>query len=114
MSLSPISLEMFRGDDRTLTITASESLTGSDIRFTAKRVPGDGTAVIEKSTDDGSITIGVDPDDTEAEVDAADTEGAGTGVLRWDVEITDAEGKVRTVAIGTLRLRADITTPEAS
>lgn len=106
-------LSMYRGDDRTLTITASEPLTGSDIRFTAKVSRADDEAVIEKTTGDG-IEIG-DPDTTATvTIDAADTEDLGPVNLRWDIEITDALGKVRTVAVGRLLILADVTRQAAS
>jgi hypothetical protein len=66
-------LSMYRGDDRTLTITADESLTGSEITFTAKRRKRDDSPVlISKTTTDG-ITIGGDPDTSAIiALDAAD------------------------------------------
>lgn len=107
-------LSMYRGDDRTLTITASESLAGvEDIRFTAKVARADDEAVIAKSITDG-IEIG-DPDTTATvTIDAADTEDLGPVNLRWDIEITDALGKVRTVAVGRLLILPDVTRQAAS
>lgn len=102
-------LEMYRGDDRTLTVTADESLEGSVVRFTAKwSRHRDAEAIIAKSSEvDGEIAI----DDAVATVtiDAADTDDLLPGPLYWDVEITDALAKVRTVAVGQLLIRSDVT-----
>lgn len=103
---------MYRGDDRTLTITASETLTGSEIRFTAKAHKRDTDAVISKSTTDG-ITIGDPATTADITIDAADTEGLEPVALFWDIEVTDGTGKVRTVAVGRLAVMADITAPAA-
>jgi hypothetical protein len=105
-----IDLRMYRGDDRTLTVTATESLATAEVRWTARwSRHHDAEAVIEKSS------LGVDPSITIAEsvatvaIDAADTEDLLPGPLYWDVEITDDLGKVRTVAVGRLRLLPDVT-----
>ncbi len=101
-------LAMYRGDDRQLVITASETMTGSVVRFTAKYARADELAAIEKSSDAGGIEI----DDTVATVsiDAADTDSIATPkTLRWDVEVTDAFGSVRTVATGRLIINTDVT-----
>jgi hypothetical protein len=108
-------LSMYRGDDRTLTITADESLTGSEITFTAKRRKRDDSPVlISKTTVDG-ITIGGDPDTSAIiALDAADTEDLDPGKLWWDIEIVDVLGKVHTVAEGHLRLLRDASRLEGS
>lgn len=103
-------LSMYRGDDRILTITADEDLTGSDIRFTARARKRDAEPVIEKSLGEG-ITLG-DPGTTAVVVlDAADTADLEPGALFWDIEVTDAVDKVHTVATGRLAVIADITLP---
>ena len=115
MTLAPVTLSMYQGDDRRIIITASESLDGSTVRFTARRNKLDEEAVIEKSTVAGSVTVGV-PDDMTAValIDASDTEGMAPTLLRWDVEVTDVLGKVKTVAIGYLKIMSDVTRVEAS
>jgi hypothetical protein len=106
---------MFRGDDRVLTVTIIEEggpldLTGVLLRFTAKRklTDADSDAVISKATGDG-ISHGMDPTLGIATVtlDAEDTEGEAPGPLRWDVQLTDGDGLVRTIATGRLVLLAD-------
>ena len=103
-------LSIYRGDDRTLTITSSVALTGSEVTFTAKRskLDADEDAVIQKSTAAG-VEIG-DPDTAvEVTVDAADTEDLDPVALYWDVQAVDGSGNVRTVAAGRLVIKADIT-----
>jgi hypothetical protein len=102
-------LSMYRGDDRVLTITASEALTGSQITFTARRRPG-GAIVISKTTDAG-ITIGEPATTAVIALDAADTRDLDPCVLRWDIEVVDVTEKTHTVASGQLNIRADITHP---
>jgi hypothetical protein len=95
-------LSMYRGDDRTLTITADQSLTGSEITFTARgKRREDSPVLIVKTTD--VVTL-----------DAEDTEDLTPGSLWWDVEVVDALGKVHTVAEGRLRVRLDATRLEGS
>lgn len=103
-------LSMYRGDDRVLTITASEPLTGAEIRFTARRYKADAEPIIEKTSAEG-ITLG-DPATTAViTIDAADTVELDPVVLHWDIEITDATDKVHTVAAGRLAVIEDVTRP---
>lgn len=102
-------LSMYRGDDRELTITASEDLTTSEVRFTARAQRSSPTAVIAKSTETGGIVV--DTATATVAIDAADTQDLDPGALHWDVEVTDAIGLVRTVAIGRLAILRDITRP---
>lgn len=104
------SLAMHRGDDRTLAITASESLTGAAVTFSAARRK-DADPEIVKTSPDGGITIGDSPADTIATVTlaAADTEGLDPGPLFWDVQVVDESGLTHTVATGILLLKTDVT-----
>ncbi len=105
-------LTMYRGDDRDITITATESLQDADVVFTARRRKSDTEAVIEKSTTDTNIVIGDDPFTTAVvTLDAADTVDLTPAALFWDVEVTDVDGKVHTVATGRLAILEDITRP---
>jgi hypothetical protein len=107
-------LSMYRGDDRTLTITADQSLTGSEITFTARgKRREDSPVLIVKTTDDG-IVIGDPATTAVVTLDAEDTEDLTPGSLWWDVEVVDALGKVHTVAEGRLRVRLDATRLEGS
>jgi len=104
-------LSMRRGDDRSLTITATEDLTGSDVAFTAKRRrrDTDADAVITKTTGAG-IVIGNPGTTAEVAIDAADTDGLDDVpvALYWDVEVIDSADKRRTVATGRLGILPDI------
>jgi hypothetical protein len=109
--MTPDTLSMYRGDDRTLTITATEDMTGSEIHWTAKwSRSADEPVVIGKSTAEG-ITIGGPGTTATVTIDAADTRDLDPGPLYWDVEIIDTLGRVRTVAAGVLDLKADVTRP---
>ena len=109
-------LQMFRGDDRILTVTVVDSgglvdLTDAVLRFTTKRKVSDSdtNAVIVKTTTDG-IDTGEDPTLGVATItiDAVDTVDEEPGRLHWDIQLTDADDKVRTVAKGTLTLVGDV------
>lgn len=112
-------LVMYRGDDRSFTITTSglPDLTGADIVFTAKRRVSD--------SDDDAVLRFVTP--TEVEITGVDTfkvniPGASTNDLTketklyWDTQITIA-GETRTLpdatlrdqTLGTLLIRPDVT-----
>lgn len=106
-------LSMYRGDDRELTITASEDLTGCDVRFTAKARPSSAMAVLEKSTDPGG-GITIDTTTVTVAIEAADTVDLDPVALHWDVEIVDLADKVHTVAHGRLAILQDITRPAGS
>src|SRR5690348_9125485 len=103
-------LAMTRGDDRVLTIQASDDLTGADVTFSAKRrlTDGDEDAIIRKFSSDG---IELDTDTTIAlvSIDHADTVDVVHRVLHWDVQVIDDESKVHTVASGRLAIRPDVT-----
>jgi len=111
-------LELYRGDDRTAAVAIMDlagvplDLTGTALQFTVKRrvADPDDDAVIVKTIGAG-ITI-TDEAAGEAEVvfDAADTDTLPTGPhYRWDIQVIDDTGKVRTVAAGRFVIRADIT-----
>ena len=102
-------IAMYRGDDRVLTITATASLTGSEVAFTAKRNrrDADADAVIRKSTGAGSVSV--DGATASVTIDAADTDELDPVALYWDVQVIDSSDKVRTVASGRLAVLADVT-----
>lgn len=111
--------QMYRGDnaafDLTLTrLGAPVNLAGATLRYMAKRSKddADAAAVISKvSTDvsqinitdapNGEATVFLVPDDTSALTEVT--------VLFYDVQITDATGKVYTVASGKLKILLDVT-----
>ena len=106
-------LTMYRGDDRELTISATEDLTGSTIRFTARRMDGTHEAVIEKASGDG-IVLGDPATTAVVTIEAADTSSLRPTVLHWDIEVTDATDKIHTVAEGTLTIKGDVTYEDGS
>lgn len=99
-------LSMYRGDDRELVVTASEDLTGAEVAFTARRYKRDEVPVISKTTAAGITVVGTVATIT---IDAADTVDEAPGALFWDIQITDATGKIHTVATGRLGILEDIT-----
>lgn len=102
-------LQMYRGDDRTLTITASESMEGADLRFTARHRRYDDDVVIEKAA-----VVGDDPfTSATVEIAASDTEDLEPDALYWDLELTDGTGKVHTVATGRLAILEDVSRASA-
>lgn len=113
-------LRMVRGDDRTFTITITDSsgdavdISTSTLKFTARRAY-DGVAVIEKETDAG-ITLGAGTGEATLAIDAADTSGLPAAIteLLWDVEVTDAASAVQTTVTGVLRISPDLSYAEGS
>jgi hypothetical protein len=103
-------LSMYRGDDRTLTITTTEDLSGSDIRFTARSRHGAPEPAILKQTGAG---ISLDEEGSSAVVtlDAADTADLDPCALVWDIQVVDGAGKTHTVATGWLVVLGDVTDP---
>lgn len=102
-------LSMYRGDDRVITITASESLDGCDVWFTAKRrrSDADDDAVIQKTS---PTDITIDGVTAQVAIDAADTAELDHGTaLFWDVQVFDTDGNLHTVASGRLSIVGDIT-----
>lgn len=112
-------IEITRGDDvvRDVTVTSggeAVALTGAlAITFTAKsRVSDpDADAILRKTLEDG---IEVDAEATNVAhitFAAADTDDLEVvpRILVWDVEIIDAEGLTKTVAVGYLRINPDVT-----
>lgn len=116
-------LEMWRGDDRTYTMTATIggsplNLTGAAMRFTAKLAveDADAAAIIGPLTVGSGITITDAPNGVfTVAIPAAETIGLTeeTSTL-WDVEIT-ISGVKRTVPEvngkpkkGTLKIRMDV------
>jgi len=107
---------MLRGDDRDFEIPTTRSgspvdLTGASVRAHFKSDLG-GSPVLQKSLGsgieidgdaaDGVVVLSIDPADTSA-LTAATT-------LYFDVELTEAYGRVTTVAEGVLLVRLDVTT----
>jgi hypothetical protein len=108
-------LTIIRGDDATfdVDITADGAeLPIEDalaVTFTAKRsaVDDDVDALIRKDLDYG---ITIDGNAAHVAIEAADTRDlAAPMALLWDLEVVDADGLTHTVAVGYLRIEADVT-----
>lgn len=101
-----------RGDSGTFEVTLTDSagdpldLTGASVDFTVgdliEKSLGDGVAVATPVS--GVAVITLDPEDTE---DASDYRRA----YRYDVQVTLADGTVRTPIRGLFVLVPDVTTP---
>jgi|SRR6187200_2328482 len=102
-------LSMKRGDDREVEVTATESLDGADVTFTARHRPYSEDVVITKTTDPGGGITVVDAVAT-VTIDAADTADLEPDVLYWDVEVVRAT-ETHTVASGRLAVEPDVTYP---
>jgi hypothetical protein len=104
-------MSIHRGDDRSLTVTASASMQGADLTFTARHRRHSEEVLIEKISGDG-ITLGPDPFTTATiTIDAADTEDLTPDVLYWDLQLVDSSDEVHTVADGRLAILEDVTRP---
>ena len=112
-------LEMYRGDSATIVVEITGAqlegavLEGAQLRFTAKRSINDedADAAISKTSDDGEITV--EDNVVTIAIEPADTADMNRRSLVWDLQVTDASGQVVTVAVGNLRILADVsrTTP---
>jgi hypothetical protein len=113
-------LRMTRGDDRTFTVTITDSagavvdISEATLVWTARRSFG-GAAVIEKATDAG-ITAGETTGQATLAIDAADTIALPAAVtdLVWDLAVTDTADKVQTPLRGVLRVDPDVSYTEGS
>lgn len=103
----------FRGDTITLDIGPVtdpdgnvQNITGHTVKFTARDRVGDVAAVLEA---DGEIVDGP-AGLASVEIPAAATDAfTADRVLVWDVQLTDPDGRRRTVDSGTLQVRRDVT-----
>lgn len=113
-------LTMYRGDDQTfdVTITAdgeAVDLGGMTITFTARRALDDEEPVSVLTLGDGISMTDADAGQCSVTI-PADATSALTSDARlvWDLEITDDQGRKRTVAAGTLLVRGDVSRDDAS
>lgn len=103
-------IEMFRGDSETLTIKARDKVTkaqiplvtGDTVKFTVRRKESEAISFQKSVTAfvDGNALVEILP---------ADTVGKEPGRYVYDVEITFADGDVKTPAKGTYNLKGDVT-----
>ena len=110
MNFIGTTIEMFRGDSETLTVTARDKVTkvaiplvtGDTVKFTVRRKENDVITFQKVVTTftDGNALVTILP---------ADTVGKEPGRYVYDVEITFAGGDVKTPAKGTYNLKGDVT-----
>lgn len=109
---------MYRGDDRTFTITVTVdgavfNLTGCAVRFTMKQHITDTEAYLSLSVGNGITLTTPASGILTVAIPAAATQGVGTDTMfYWDLQITDTNGKVRTApepSPGTLFVKSDVT-----
>ena len=107
-------LDAVRGDTNEYEVAVTRDaavldLQGATLKFTVKRDLGDADAVFQKAiwtgitvTDapNGACTLTIDPADTSAL--------PAPRAFHYDLELTESDGRVTTVAIGLLRLAADV------
>lgn len=109
---------MIRGDDVTFDVEVTDDGdpvpldTATSIRFTAKRSleDADADAVLALSLGDG-ITVDVaETHIAHLVIPAASTDQLQAPTyLVWDIEVTDEDGLIHTVAEGLLHITADVT-----
>ena len=110
MNFIGTTIEMFRGDSETLTVKVRDKVTkaqiplvtGDTVKFTVRRKEND-VITFQKTVTaftDGNALVEVLP---------ADTVGKEPGRYVYDVEITFADGDVKTPAKGTYNLKGDVT-----
>lgn len=116
-------LATYRGDNESFTITVRDSsgalvdLTDCTLRFTAKYRASDidDDAVITKTTGSG-ITHAASQATTGKGIATVALIPADTSALTaplvvvWDCQLSDSNDAIQTVASGSLRIRADIST----
>jgi len=105
-------LTMTRGDTRTFTVTMTDAvgapfdLTDADVAFSVEdlfsKSVGDGIVVADPET--GVAVITVNPADTEGVEDRRRS-------YRYDVQLTLADGSVKTPLRGQFVVTPDVTTP---
>ena len=102
---------MYRGDDVTFTVTPSATLTSDDhVAWTAKSslTDLDAEAILSGSTFDDVVSIAQDGK-VSVSIASADTEDLTMQTrLYWDLQ-ANIEGKVSTVAAGSLDILLDVT-----
>ncbi|WP_077475276.1 hypothetical protein [Rodentibacter ratti] len=103
-------IALYRGDDTEITVSITDDdgvalpLEGvrADLHALANR-----DVVLRLSTDDGSITIA--NNDITLHFNHDLTAQAEWKSAKYDLQITDTQGKVKTLLAGTITLTADIT-----
>jgi hypothetical protein len=109
-------LTAVRGDTNEYDVTVTRDgsaldLTGATLKFTAKRSMDDSDlqAVFQKTIGSGIVVTDEPGGLATLTVDPADTSSLpAPRSFHYDLELTESDGRVTTVAIGQLRLSADV------
>jgi hypothetical protein len=112
MTATAQNVTMYRGDTAILTVTVTDSdngdaaknITGATVRYVAVRR---GTAYITKTVGSGIVLTTPASGILTITLDPADTDDLTPGEYEHEVEITDGDGNVSTVTVGTLTIRKD-------
>ena len=91
-------------------LTNVDMSTASSVKYTLKS-SYTGVALFQKTVGAGITISGTDNSEFEVKLSPADTSVlAAPADYYWDVQLTEADTTVTTVAAGTLRLLVDVTT----
>lgn len=112
-------LEVIRGDDEVLDVSFKQpdgitplDITGAlGIWFTVKRssLDDDADALIQKSLGAGIAVVSAPAGTATITISPADTADIEPGTHRWDAQVKDGLGKVRTAAKGAFKVVYDVT-----
>ena len=109
MKLQENDIELYRGDDEqyVLSLVNDEGVISLDnVRFDLHAVANQ-KIVLELSTENNLITV--EKGEVTLHFNHNLTEQADWRVAKYDLQMTDALGKVKTVLVGKIMLTADIT-----
>lgn len=96
------SFEMYSGDTKNIIITMQDNLDGATVVWVLKKSVYDEKDVVRKTTGQGinvdrnTVTIRLEPDDTEGL----------SGLYYHETEVTDAFGNVSTVTTGNVNIKS--------
>jgi len=115
ISTATTDLTMVRGDTPTFAVVVTRGDTVVDItdatfKFTARRAYGDDAAVFTRTSVAGITITDATAGKCKVVLQSADTTGlpAATTVLVYDLQITEDDGTVSTVAQGKLTVTPDV------
>ena len=106
-------LNLYRGDDRDITLSVSDSKGAIDLSSYQARCQvrdstrNNGKVLLTLSSDDGSITVA--DNQLVLHVTHVDTATATWRQATYDVQLTDPQGKVKTIVRGQITLEHDVT-----
>jgi archaellin len=114
MARAKTNISMYRGDSYPITFTLTDSATGSPIDLTGA------TLIMSVDTmadppDDTTLQFEIDgvidaaPETGKVSFTPTSTDTATVGLFYYDVQLTDADGNIRTVAKNTFTITMDIT-----